>query len=159
MKKSDFVFDAALNTATISAEFARNARNVRSAEYRFLCNERHKNPTMTITVRTHTSGNRLTYKDMESRLRRMDQNGKLMEAFGLVVEISRTEKSPYAFVYNWFKKQVDAARAEEKSEKKAASSNSREVALKKLKELEGDFPFNASADDEFALEEDKTKEV
>ena len=156
MKKSDFVFNAALNTATISADFAKKASNIRSAEYRFLCNERQKNPTMNIVVRTHTSGNRLTYKDMETRLRRIDKNGKLVEAFNLVKEIAKTEKSPYTFVYNWYKAQMETTKAEKENEKKASTPNKEDL-MKKLAELTSAISYdaeeNVEMEEEFEEEE------
>lgn len=156
MKKSDFVFNAALNTATISADFAKKASNIRSAEYRFLCNERQKNPTMKIIVRTHTSGNRLTYKDMETRLRRIDKNGKLVEAFNLVKEIAKTEKSPYNFVYSWYKTQMETAKAEKQNEKKASVPNKEDL-MKKLAELTSAISYdaeeNVEMEEEFEEEE------
>ena len=156
MKKSDFVFNASLNTATISADFAKKASNIRSAEYRFLCNERQKNPTMKIIVRTHTSGNRLTYKDMETRLRRIDKNGNLVKAFELVKEIAKTEKSPYTFVYNWFKTQMETAKAEKQNEKKASVPNKEDL-MKKLAELTSAISYdaeeNVEMEEEFEEEE------
>lgn len=151
MKKSDFVFNAALNTATISADFAKKASNIRSAEYRFLCNERQKNPTMKIIVRTHTSGNRLTYKDMETRLRRIDKNGNLVKAFELVKEIAKTEKSPYNFVYSWYKTQMETAKAEKENEKKASTPNKEDM-LKKLAELTAGISYDAEEDVEMEEE-------
>ena len=156
MKKSDFVFNAALNTATISADFAKKASNIRSAEYRFLCNERQKNPTMKIIVRTHTSGNRLTYKDMETKLRRIDKNGNLVKAFELVKEIAKTEKSPYTFVYNWYKAQMETAKAEKQNEKKASVPNKEDL-MKKLAELTSAISYdaeeNVEMEEEFEEEE------
>lgn len=145
MKKSDYVFDAARNTATISVELSKKASNPRSAEYRFLCNERQKNPTMNIVVRTRLSSNRLTYKDMETRLRRVDKNGNLVKAFNLVKEIAKTEDAPYAYVYNWYKKQMEAIKAEKANEKKA-SAPSKEDLMKQLAELTAGIAYDASAD-------------
>lgn len=156
MKKSDCRFDAAANALFISADFAKKASNIRSAEYRFLCNERQKNPTMKIIVRTHTSGNRLTYKDMETRLRRIDKNGKLVEAFNLVKEIAKTEKSPYNFVYSWYKTQMETAKAEKQNEKKASVPNKEDL-MKKLAELTSAISYdaeeNVEMEEEFEEEE------
>jgi hypothetical protein len=158
MKKSDFVYDAAKNTATISVDFAKKSSNVHSVEYRFLINERQKNPTMTIVIRTHDSGNRLTYKDMETRLRRIDKNGKLVEAFKLVKEIAKTESSPYAYVYNWYKAQMDTVKAEKESEKKASASNTEEM-KKKLAELTAGISLDTSVDvEEMEMEEEIEEE-
>ena len=161
MKKNDFVFNAALNTATISAEFAKKASNPNSAEYRYLCKKRLENPTLNIVVRTHTSGTRYTYKDMEARLRGIDKNGKLIEAFNLVKEIAKDEKSPYTYVYNWFKAQMDAAKEEKKNEKKASAGMSKEDMMKKLAELTAGISYNASADteDDMEMEEEFKEET
>lgn len=145
MKKNDFVFNATTNTATISTAFAKKASNPNSAEYRYLCKKRLENPTLNIVVRTHTSGNRLTYKDMEARLRGIDKNGNLVEAFKLVKEIAKTESSPYAYVYKWYKAQMDAVKTEKESEKKVSAS-SKEDMLKKLAELTAGISYDASVE-------------
>lgn len=152
MKKFDARFEASLNTLFISADFAKKASNTRSAEYRHLCELLRNNPGMKIVKRTRIASNRLTYKDMETRLRRVDKNGKLVEAFKLVVEIAKTEKSPYAFVANWYKKQMDAIKAEKENEKKA-STPSKEDMMKKLAELTAGISVDTSVEVEEMEEE------
>ena len=157
MKKFDARFEASKNTLFISADFAKKASNTRSAEYRHLCELLRNNPGMKIEKRTRIASNRLTYKDMETRLRRVDKNGKLVEAFKLVVEIAKTEKSPYAFVANWYKKQMDAIKAEKENEKKA-SAPSKEDMMKKLAELTAGISVDTSVEveemeDEYEEEE------
>lgn len=159
MKKNDFVFNAALNTLTISAAFAKKASNVNSMEYRKLVELRRNNPSLIVKQRTHESGNRLTYKDMEVRLHRIDKNGKLVEAFKIVKEIAKTEAAPYTYVYNWFKAQMEAAKEEKQAEKKA-SEVSKEDLKKKLVELTSGISYNATADveDDMEMEEDFEEE-
>ena len=152
MKKFDARFEASKNTLFISADFAKKASNTRSAEYRHLCELLRNNPGMKIEKRTRIASNRLTYKDMETRLRRVDKNGKLVEAFKLVVEIAKTEKSPYAFVANWYKKQMDAIKAEKENEKKA-STPSKEDMMKKLAELTAGISVDTSVEVEEMEEE------
>ena len=152
MKKFDARFEATSNTLFISADFAKKASNTRSAEYRHLCELLRNNPGMKIEKRTRIASNRLTYKDMETRLRRVDKNGKLVEAFKLVVEIAKTEKSPYAFVANWYKKQMDAIKAEKENEKKA-STPSKEDMMKKLAELTAGISVDTSVEVEEMEEE------
>lgn len=152
MKKFDARFEASLNTLFISADFAKKASNTRSAEYRHLCELLRNNPGMKIVKRTRIASNRLTYKDMETRLRRVDKNGKLVEAFKLVIEIAKTEKSPYAFVANWYKKQMDAIKAEKENEKKA-STPSKEDMMKKLAELTAGISVDTSVEVEEMEEE------
>ena len=151
MKKFDVRFDATSNTLFISADFAKNASNTKSAEYRYLCELRRNNPTMKVEKRSRMANNRLTYKDMEVRLRRIDKNGNLVEAFNLVKEIAKTESSPYNFVYNWYKAQMDAVKAEKESEKKASASNAEEL-KKKLAELTAGISFDTSVEMETAEE-------
>ena len=91
MKKSDCRFDAATNTLFISADFAKKASNTRSAEYRHLCELLRNNPGMKIVKRTCIASNRLTYKDMEAKRRRIDKTGNLVKAFELVKEIAKTD--------------------------------------------------------------------
>lgn len=99
MTKFDVRFDATTNTLFISTDFAKKVSNPQSKEYRWLNNMRHENPGMKVEVNSRKSSNRLTYKEMETRLRRVDKNGNLVKAFALVVEIAKTEKSPYAYAY------------------------------------------------------------
>ena len=157
MKKFDCRFEASLNTLYISADFAKKASNTNSAEYRHLCELLRNNPGMKIEKRTRLAGNRLTYKDMEARLRRIDKNGKLVEAFKLVIEIAKTEDAPYAYVYNWYKSQMNAIKADKENEKKA-STPSKEDMMKKLAELTAGISVDTSVEveemeDEYEEEE------
>jgi len=145
MKKNDFVFNAALNTLTITADFAKKASNVNSKEYRKLVELRRNNPSLIVKQRTHEGSSRLTYKDMEVRLHRIDKNGNLIEAFKLVKEIAKTEEAPYAYVYNWYKAQMKAVEAEKENEKKVSASNAEEL-KKKLAELTAGISFDASVE-------------
>ena len=140
------------------SQLSKKASNPRSAEYRFLCNERQKNPTMNIVVRTRLASSRLTYKEMETRLRRVDKNGNLVKAFALVKEIAKTEKSPYAFVYNWYKKQMEAIKAEKENEKKASAPNKEEL-MKQLEMLTAGISVDTSVDvEEMEAEEEYEEE-
>ena len=145
MKKFDVRFDATLNTLFISADFAKKASDTYSAEYRYLRDLLAKNPTMKVVKRTRVTSSRLTYKDMEAKLRRIDKNGNLLAAFNLVKEIAKTEKSPYNYVYNWYKAQMDAVQAEKENEKKASASNAEEL-KKKLAELTAGISLDTSVD-------------
>ena len=157
MKKFDTRYDASQNTLYISADFAKKASNTRSAEYRHLCELLRNNPGMKIEKRTRIASNRLTYKDMETRLRRIDKNGKLVEAFKMVIEIAKTESSPYSYVSNWYKNQMKAIKAEKENEKKA-SAPSKEDMMKKLAELTAGISVDTSVEveemeDEYEEEE------
>ena len=158
MKKFDCRFEASKNTLYITADFAKKASNTNSAEYRYLCELLRNNPGMKIVKRTRIASNRLTYKDMETRLRRVDKNGKLVEAFKLVVEIAKTEKSPYAFVANWYKKQMDAIKAEKENEKKASAPNKEDM-MKKLAELTAGISVDTSVEVEEMEEEYEEEEA
>ena len=158
MKKFDVRFDATSNTLYISADFAKKASDTYSAEYRYLRDLLAKNPTMKVEKRSRMANNRLTYKDMEIRLRRIDKNGNLVEAFKLVKEIAKTEKSPYNYVYNWFKAQMDAVKAEKENEKKASAPNKEDM-LKKLAELEGGISLDTSVEAEEDFEEEVEEEA
>ena len=158
MKQNDFVFNAALNTLTITADFAKKASNVNSKEYRKLVELRRNNPSLIVKQRTHESSSRLTYKDMEVRLHRIDKNGNLLKAFNLVKEIAKYEKSPYNHVYNWYKAQMDAVKAEKENEKKASASNAEEM-KKKLAELTTGIALDTSVDvEELEMEEEFEEE-
>lgn len=39
---------------------------------------------------------------MKAKLRSIDGNGKLVEAFDLVLKISKNESSPYMYLRKWF---------------------------------------------------------
>ena len=156
MKKFDARFEASKNTLFISADFAKKASNTNSAEYRHLCELLRNNPGMKIEKRTRLAGNRLTYKDMEARLRRIDKNGNLVAAFKLVIEIAKTEDAPYAYVYNWYKSQMNAIKADKENEKKASAS-SKEDMMKKLAELTAGI--SCYAEEEMELEEEYEEEA
>jgi len=158
MKKFDVRFEATSNTLFISADFAKKASDTNSAEYRHLRELLAKNPTMKVVKRTRVTSNRLTYKDMETRLRRIDKNGKLVEAFKLVKEIAKTESSPYNHVYKWYKAQMDAVKAEKENEKKASASNTEEM-KKKLAELTAEISLDTSVEvEELEMEEEFEEE-
>ena len=158
MKKFDCRFKATFNTLFISADFAKKASDTNSAEYRHLRELLAKNPSMKVEKRTRDANKRLNYKDMETRLRRIDKNGKLVEAFKLVKEIAKTESSPYTYVYKWYKDQMDAVKAEKASEKKASTSNVEDM-KKKLAELTAGIARDTSVDvEELDMEEEFEEE-
>ena len=159
MKKFDCRFEATSNTLFISADFAKKASDTNSAEYRHLRDLLAKNPGMKVEKRTRVTSNRLTYKDMEARLRRIDKNGKLVEAFKLVKEIAKTESSPYTYVYKWYKAQMDAVKAEKASKKKAFTSNAEDM-KKMLAELTAEISLDTSVEvEELEMEEEFEEEV
>ena len=159
MTKFDTRYDASLNTLFISADFAKKASNVNSREYRYLCEKRRENPTLIVKQRTRTASKHLKFKEMEAKLRQIDENGKLVEAFKLVMEIAKTESSPYAYVYNWFKKQMEAIKAEKENEKKA-SAPSKEDMMKKLAELTAGISVDTSVEvEELEMEEEYEEEA
>lgn len=155
MTKFDVRFDATTNTLFISTDFAKKASNVNSREYRYLCEKRRENPTLNVKQRTRTASKHLKYKEMEAKLRQIDANGKLVEAFNLVKKIAKTEDAPYAYVYNWYKKQMETAQAEKKDEKKASTATSKDDMKKQLEELTSDIAYNTSVDVEEAGIEEK----
>lgn len=157
MTKFETRYDATANTLFVSAEFAKKASDTRSAEYRHLCELFRKNPGMKVEKRTRLANSRLTYKEMETRLRRVDKNGNLVAAFKLVVEIAKTESSPYAYASNWYKKQMEAIKAEKENEKKVSAPNKEDM-LKKLAELTAGISCDTSADVE-ELEKEEVEET
>ena len=154
MTKFDFTYNAVENTLTVSADFAKKASNINSREYRKLRELRMENPGMIVKQRTREATTRLTYKDMEARLHRIDKNGKLVEAFKLVMEIAKTESSPYNYVYKWYKSQMEAVKAEKQNEKKTSAPNKEDL-LKKLNALTSGISFNDFIDEEIELEEEE----
>jgi len=147
-------YEAASNTLFITSDFAKKVSNPQSREYRWLNNMRHENLGMKVEVNSRKSSNRLTYKEMETRLHRVDKNGNLVKAFALVVEIAKTEKSPYAYAYNWYKKQMEAIKEEKENEKKASASSMEDM-KKQLAELTSGIAYDTSADvEEAELEEE-----
>lgn len=151
-------YDASRNTLTISVSFAKKASNPSSREYRYLCEMRRENPGLKVQQRTRDTSARLTYKDMETRLRRVDKNGNLVKAFNLVKEIAKTEDAPYAYVYNWYKKQMEAIKAEKENEKKASAPNKEEL-MKQLEMLTAGISCDTSVDVEEMEAEEEYEEV
>lgn len=54
-------------------------------------------------------------------------------------------RSFYAFVYNWYKKQMDAIKAEKENEKKASAPNKEEL-MKQLEMLTAGISVDTSVD-------------
>lgn len=63
MKTTAYKFDAALDTLTISADFAKKASVVNSKEYRLLCELRRENSGLVVKQRTHVASKRYTYME------------------------------------------------------------------------------------------------
>ena len=159
MSKKLYTFNAATNTLTLSAEFAKKASVINSKEYRWLLQFRLDNPGLIVKKRTRKPSQTLTYKDMRTRLQRLENSAKYLEAFEQVQIIAKGEKNPYAYVLNWFKSVMDSVKAEKENEKKASVASSREEAMKKLAELNLELNISAApAEEEVDSEEEDLEE-
>ena len=156
MSKKMYTFNAATNTLTLSAEFAKKASVVNSKEYRWLLQFRLDNPGLIVEKRTRKPSQALTYKDMKTRLQRLENSAKYLEAFELVKTIAKGEKNPYNYVYKWFKSVIETAKTEKENEKKASVASDREEALKKLAELNSEL--NITVEDDADYEEEAPEE-
>ena len=163
MSKKLYTYDAATNTLTMSAEFAKKVSVINSKEYRELLQFRRENPGLTVKKNTRKSSQTLTYKDMKTRLQRLENSANYVEAFELVKKIAKGEKNPYAYVYNWFKSVMEAVKTEKQNEKKAAAASTREEDMKRLSELNIALKINPAAnpapvEDEVDSEEEDLEE-
>jgi len=99
------------NTITITKEFAKNANNLNSDEYKVLQQIKTDYPQMTVYQKTRRSPKKcntnkgLTYENMERYINTYENANEIMQMFELVKEKSCVQKNRFLYVKTWFLKQ------------------------------------------------------
>lgn len=106
-----YKIDFTTNTVIMNCTFAKKANEYGSDEYNILKGIREDFPQISVVVKKGreqkkaNKNKRLTYDNMRSYIGALKNSEELMKAFEGVVALSTTQKSPYKFVSDWFKKQ------------------------------------------------------
>ena len=95
----------------ISAAFEKAMQNPKSEEYKLIKSLYKDIPLLTVSKRTHKSPSgtnkfkNLSYANMERFMKILPNNKEYLEEYSQVRELADTsQKSPYAYVRNWFLK-------------------------------------------------------
>lgn len=107
MKKNNtgYAYNAALNTLTITAAFAKKANQIGSKEYRTLKQYRTDFPDLTVENRTcggDHARNGIKYENMERYIDKCRDGKKYLSLLNTVRELSKGQSSPYRYVRDWF---------------------------------------------------------
>lgn len=112
MKKNNgYKIDFANNTFTMNYTFAAAASQFGTKEFNIVSAIKRDFPQMTIieksgrTQKSSRPNKGLTYDHMKSHIKAYDNAEELLEMFDKVVEMSKSSKSPYKYVCDWFKAQ------------------------------------------------------
>lgn len=104
-KKVGYSYDVTTNTLTITADFAKKASQINTAEYRIVRQFRMENPGITIerkTINSNCSHVGIKYEDME-RYMSLCRTGEIyLRVFQTVKKLSKGQPNPYKYVRHWF---------------------------------------------------------
>ena len=109
-KRAGYSYDALTNTLTVTKTFMKKASQYGTAEYNTIKGLRADNPNMKFDIieRTATKSEErpvtAKYADMEHFIKQFPQErqASLMERYKKVKALSKTHRSPYKFVLDWF---------------------------------------------------------
>ena len=104
-KKVGYSYDAISNTLTITADFAKKASQINTAEYRIVRQFRMENPGITIerkTTNSNCSHAGIKYEDMERYMSLCRTGETYLRVFQTVKKLSKGQPSPYKYVRHWF---------------------------------------------------------
>ncbi len=109
-KRAGYSYDALTNTLTATKSFMNKASQYGTAEYNIIKGLRADNPNMKFEVAervaSKTDNRPVTakYADMEHFIKQFpqEQQKNLMERYNKVKALSKTYRSPYKFVLDWF---------------------------------------------------------
>ena len=109
-KRAGYSYDALTNTLTVTKTFMKKASQYGTAEYNIIKGLRGDNPNMKFDIieRTATKSEErpvtAKYADMEHFIKQFPQERQdsLMERYKKVKALSKTHRSPYKFVLDWF---------------------------------------------------------
>lgn len=104
-KNAGYSYDVTTNTLTITADFAKKASQINTAEYRIVRQFRMENPGITIERKT-INANRphagIKYEDMERYMSLCRTGDTYLRVFQTVKKLSKGQPSPYKYVRHWF---------------------------------------------------------
>ena len=109
-KRAGYSYDALTNTLTVTKTFMKKASQYGTSEYNILKGLRADNPNMKFDIieRTATKSEdrpvTAKYADMEHFIKQFPQERQdsLMERYKKVRALSKTHRSPYKYVLDWF---------------------------------------------------------
>ena len=109
-KRAGYSYDALTNTLTATKTFMKKASQYGTAEYNIIKGLRADNPNMKFDIieRTATKSEdrpvTAKYADMEHFIKQFpqEQQKSLLERYNKVKALSKTHRSPYKFVLDWF---------------------------------------------------------
>lgn len=109
MKKNNgYKIDFTNNTITMNYTFAAAASNLGTEEYDIIKGIKADFPQMAIIVKKGREPKKarpnkgLKYENMKAHISVYENADELMEMFDKAVKMSKSSKSPYKFVYDWF---------------------------------------------------------
>ena len=103
-----YKIDFTTNTVVMNYKFAEASEKYGSPEYRLLQSIKNDFPDIQVCVqsgreqKTTRYNKRFTYKNMENYINCFDNSEVLLKRFETVKKMSKTLKSPYKFVCDWF---------------------------------------------------------
>ncbi len=106
-----YKIDFATNTLTMNYKFSAAANQFDTPEYKLVKKIRRDFPELTVVVKAGREKKsarpnaRLTYENMEQYIRVYENADELLDVFESVKAMSKSAKSPYKYVCDWFKQQ------------------------------------------------------
>lgn len=99
-------FDAVDSTLTISKAFEKKAAIPGSAEQKVISElmAQYGDALVIERYKTHKTKKGLTFAQMENHIKHSTNKDKMLEQFGKVKELSKSQKNPYKYVKDWFTK-------------------------------------------------------
>lgn len=104
-KNAGYSYDVTTNTLTVTADFAKKASQINTAEYRIVRQFRMENPGITIerkTINSNRSHAGIKYEDMERYMGLCRTGETYLRVFQTVKKLSKGQPNPYKYVRHWF---------------------------------------------------------
>lgn len=104
-KNAGYSYDVTTNTLTVTADFAKKASQINTAEYRIVRQFRMENPGINIvrkTINANRSHAGIKYEDMERYMSLCRTGDKYLRVFQTVKKLSKGQPNPYKYVRHWF---------------------------------------------------------
>ena len=103
-KNAGYSYDVTTNTLTVTADFAKKASRINTAEYRIVRQFRMDYPNITIerkTINSNRSHAGIKYEDMERYMSLCRTGETYLRVFQTVKKLSKGQPSPYKYVRHW----------------------------------------------------------